>query len=65
MKAQRKRDLSEPIYTKAEAEALCAIAVAACKKAFDLCEDCPPMYWTTDKTRCKACPRTAVKRRPA
>jgi hypothetical protein len=56
---------SRPFYTKAEAEALCAMAVAGVKKAFDLCEDCPPLYWTTDKTRCKSCPRTAVKRKPA
>jgi hypothetical protein len=56
---------SRPIYTKADAEALCAIAVAGVKKSFDLCEDCPPLYWTTDKTRCKSCPRTAVRRRAA
>jgi hypothetical protein len=55
---------SRPFYSKSEAEALCAIAVAGVKKSFDLCEDCPPLHWTTDKTRCKSCPRTAVKRRP-
>jgi hypothetical protein len=63
---ERQREkLNAPIYTKGEAEALCAVAVAATKKSFDLCEDCPPLYWTTDKTRCKSCPRTAMKRREA
>jgi hypothetical protein len=90
-----------PIYTKAEAEALCAIAVAAVTQKMEpklanardfvlrnwhhypdcpevdsrpgavdlakcncglkialmeLCSDCPPPNWSTDKTRCAECP---------
>jgi hypothetical protein len=90
-----------PVYTKAEAEALCAIAVAAVTQKMEpklanardfvlrnwhhypdcpevdarpgavelakcncglkialmeLCSDCPPPNWSTDKTRCAECP---------
>lgn len=34
---------------------------ATAEPAADLCEDCPPVWWATDKTRCTPCPR----RRPA
>jgi hypothetical protein len=92
---------ARPFYTKAEAEALCAIAVAAVTQKMEpklanardfvlrnwhhypdcpevdarpgavdlakcncglkialmeLCSDCPPPNWSTDKTRCAECP---------
>lgn len=54
------------IYHKQIEAARTAIALAnpLSQKTEELCDDCPPVGYPTDKTRCLPCPRRAALANP-
>ena len=51
------------IIEKAKAEAGQEIGAGALARDPDLCSDCPPDEYPTDKTRCSPCPRRNFRER--
>lgn len=48
--------------TKRTDGADCPCFAARAKSDSELCSDCPPAGYPTDKTRCDECPRLEIKR---